>query len=313
MKNLKKNITKTCLILLLLPSIQAKAQTEPMFTQYMYNETAINPAYAGSREYVSMTMAYRNQWVGINGAPKTETFTIHAPTASGKVGLGFSVLNESIGVTHQTNAFAAYAYRIQMENSIISFGLQGGATVQQENLSEVVTAHEGDVQFMNNTPTVVLPNAGFGMYFKNEKFYAGVSIPRLLAHKIAATSDKIISTTGSMHSWHYFITAGYVQELKSGIKIKPTIMVKAVEGAPVQMDLNMNAFIADFMWIGIGYRTGDAITTNIQFQLSKNLRIGYSYDYTTTELSNFTSGSHEFNLGYDFGTALNKIVTPRYF
>ena len=294
--------------------LTANAQFEPMFTQYMYNETFINPAYAGSHENIATTVLYRNQWAGMDGAPTTQTFNIHGATNSKKVGLGLSALNENIGVTHQFAAYADFAYRIVMPNSSFAFGLQGGFVNDEEKLTDVHTVVTGDNQFSTNVTKNFLPNFGFGMYYHTERFYAGLSIPRLLENHIDPTNPgKLSRNFSNMEWWHYYLATGCVVDLSAEVKFKPSIMIKAVQHAPVEFDADANFLIRDLLWIGCAYRTGDAVAGLIGLQLSKQLRIGYSYDYTLTDLQKYNSGSHEFTLSYDFGSAKNKIISTRYF
>ena len=311
----KFNAGKILLAVVLLAKIQvANAQLEPQFTQYMFNEMFINPGYAGSRDAMSLTAAYRNQWVGMDGAPITETFSAHAPLRNNRIGLGLSVLNESIGVTHDLGAYANYAYHIPMSNeNTFSLGLQAGVMNHQEQLLEVKVQDYGDNSFIANTPQLTLPNVGFGMYFHSRTYYLGLSIPRLLQNKIDITAAKKVTDRVNIPYWHYYFMGGYVYQLTDGIKLKPTFMVKAVSGAPVEADIGLHALFNEVFWIGASYRTKDSWAAITSFQVTKQLRLGYSYDYSTQGLQKYNSGTHEITLGYDFTFDKNKIVTPRYF
>lgn len=295
-------------------SLSASAQFEPLFTQYMFNETFINPAYVGSHECISAGFLYRNQWVGIDGSPKTQTFSIHSPTNNNKIGIGLSIMNESIGVTKQLVVNGNFAYRIIMPTSTFAFGIQAGFVNDQENLTQVQTNVSGDNQFSSNIRKYFLPNAGFGMYYKTDRFYAGLSIPRLLENKIKLSqTETIVRNVGNPKIWHYYIAAGYVMDLNESVKFKPSLMLKAVVNAPMEIDLNANFLINELLWVGGGYRSGDACSAMFGIQLSKNLRINYSYDYTVTGLQKYNSGSHEITLGYDLSFSKDRIISPRYF
>jgi type IX secretion system PorP/SprF family membrane protein len=297
-----------------LMSLQSSAQVEPMFTQYMFNESFINPAYAGSHDNISAALLYRNQWAGMDGAPTTQTFNIHAPAHKQKLGLGFSVMNESIGVTHQMAMYGNFAYRILMPNSTMAFGLQGGFVNDEEKYTDVHTITPGDNQFAMDVKKYFLPNAGFGMYYYTDRFYAGFSIPRLLENKIdPAQPDAVVKNFGNLKVWHYYLSTGYVFNLSEGLKFKPSMMVKAVQNAPLELDVNANFLFRDFLWLGTAYRTGDAASLMVGFQLTQQLRLGYSYDYTLTDLQKFNSGSHEFTISYDFSFDKNRVISPRYF
>lgn len=298
----------------ILTATRVQAQFEPQFTQYMFNEMFINPAYAGSREQISATMVYRNQWVGLDGAPKTQSASIHGPLMNKKLGLGLTIMNESIGVTKQFAVYANYAYRIQVgSNGAFAMGLQAGFINHQENLSDVITIEENDNEFLFNTPRVFLPNAGYGMYYNTDRFFAGLSIPRMFKNKVAGDGSSDVTTNMEFKNWHYYLTSGYVFPISESIKLKPTIMVKAVSGAPLIADVTLNALMKDVFWLGFSYRTEDSFAGLASFQITPQLRIGYSYDYTTTELNSYSNGTHEINVGYDFSFNKKKVVTPRYF
>jgi len=237
------------IVIIVITSTASHAQFEPQFTQYMFNEMFINPAYAGSREQVSATMVYRNQWVGLDGAPKTQTASIHGPLMNKKLGVGLSVMNESIGVTKEFSVNVNYAYRLQFRASSLAFGLQGGLINHQENLSEVVTNEENDPEFLYNTPKVLIPNAGFGMYYNSDRFYAGISIPRMFENKISGDGTGDVTNDLNIETWHYYITSGYIFPVSDEVKLKPTMMIKAVSGAPVVGDFSLNALFKEKIWM----------------------------------------------------------------
>ncbi len=290
---------------------QARAQFEPQFTQYMFNEMFINPAYAGSRDHMAMTALYRNQWVGIEGSPKTQTFSAHTPLRNEKIGLGLSILHEEIGVTQDFSAFGTYAYRIPMQKGFFSMALSGGIIHHQEQLLELKTQDQGDQSFMG-TPRLTVPNMGFGTFLSTRNYYVGLSIPRMLQNKVDAATGKAENKINVPY-WHYYLMGGYVFTLNESIKLKPTCMVKAVSGAPVVADFGAHVLLSEVLWLGGSYRTSDSWAAIIQIQMNKQMRLGYSYDYTLTELNQFTSGTHEITLGFDFSFDKNKVVTPRYF
>ncbi len=309
------------IVITVLTSVRANAQYEPLFTQYMFNETFINPAYVGSRDHIATTLLYRNQWVGINGAPKTQTFSIHGPFSKGRFAAGLSVMNETIGISHQFGVYTNFAYRMLFPHSVLSFGLQGGFVNDEEKFSQVYTITPGDNQFATDVRKLFLPNFGFGIYYYKDRFYAGLSIPRLLENKIETSFSSIepnatnvsVKNAGKLQLWHYFFATGYVFDLNEDVKFKPSIMVKAVQHAPLELDVNANFLFKEFLWLGAAYRTGDAVSALVGFQLTKQLRFGYSYDYTLSKLQQFNSGSHEITLGYDFSFDKRKVISTRYF
>ncbi len=289
-----------------------EAQFDPMFTQYMFNELVINPAYAGSRECLSTTAFYREQWVGLDGAPSTITASVHAPFMQQKIGAGITVMNDKIGVSNRTGVNLNGAYRIQMDNNTLSFGLQLGMVSLSENLSNLnLTA---DNQFAMSTGKKTAPNFGFGAFYTAPKWYAGFSIPRMLKNRLDVSNGSgEVKNSLEMDDFHYFITAGSVFDIAPTVKLRPNIMLKAVSGAPMEMDLSANALFNDFIWAGLSYRTGDAIAMLLGANITKQLRIGYSYDYSLSALQDFNTGSHEIMLGYDFNYSKDKVITPRYF
>ena len=308
----KIKVVALALILSLVHSLQIHGQNDPMFTQYMFNEMYINPAYAGSRENVSVTGLMREQWVGLDGAPSTQTLSAHAPILGKKVGIGLTFLNETIGVSKRTGFNLNGAYRIPMDRNTLSFGLQLGMNSISENLLDLGLA--SDNQFQLNTGKQLAPNFGFGTYYLAPKWYVGLSIPRMIQNRLDVTSGTgNVQNKLNVQDWHYFLTAGSIHSLATDVKLKPAIMLKAVNGAPMELDLSCNVLLRDFIWGGLAYRTGDALSFLAGAQLTKQLRLGYSYDFSTSELKDFNSGSHELMLGYDFSFDKNKIISPRYF
>ena len=315
MKNNKtrKNIVMATMVMCMSVSLQSNAQYDPLFTQYMFNEMFINPAYAGSRDVVSATALYRNQWGGIEGAPKTQTVSLHGPVKNKKIGLGLSFMNESIGVEKKIGVFGSYSYRVQTsENGRFAVGLQGGFINIKENYLDVITNDPDDVQFSQNVQQMV-PNFGFGLYYNTKKFYAGLSVPRIIENYVDPTNGLEIKNRFNQRNMHYFVTAGYVFDLNDNIKLKPMTMIKASDGATIQADVTCAAYFKETFWVGLTYRTAAAASIFAQINLTKQLRLGYSYDYTTTRLRHYTSGSHEITLGYDFPLQKTGVLTPRYF
>lgn len=295
-----------------LPALRSIAQFDPMFTQYMFNELFINPAYSGSRECLSITGLAREQWIGLDGAPSTQTLSIHAPVFNQKMGIGLTLLNEGIGVSKRTGVNLNGSYRIKMDKSWLSFGLQLGVVSVSEDLAKLNL--QTDNQFMVNTGRKMAPNLGFGVYYNAPKWYLGLSIPRMIQNHLSTTSGgATVENNFNPEDFHYFLTAGSIHALGSSVTLRPNVMVKAVSGAPVELDLSANLLFNDFIWAGLAYRTGDAASIFIGAYFTKQLRFGYAYDYTLSALQDFNTGSHELMLGYDFNYDKDKIVTPRHF
>jgi type IX secretion system PorP/SprF family membrane protein len=293
----------------------SQAQIQPMFTQYMFNELFINPAYAGSRDAISATGMFRTQWVGIDGAPTTQTLTVHGPAMNQKLGVGLALLNESIGVTKQTGVYANGAYRMPMKKGTLSLGLQVGMFTHIERLASVSPDVANDNQFLTNTDRVLLPNFGFGAYYKTDRWYVGLSIPRMMGNtvKLGSAGTTEVKNKLSLTSWHYFLTGGAVHQLNANLKLRGNTMIKIASAAPIEVDLTADLLIKDFIWAGLAYRSGDAASLLLGAYILPQFRLGYSYDYTLSALQRFNSGSHEIMLGYDFSLQRDKVVSPRYF
>jgi type IX secretion system PorP/SprF family membrane protein len=289
------------------------AQQAPLMSHYMFNGLLINPAYAGSKEYTSATMLYRRQWVGIDGAPVTASASIHGLLKKKKLGLGLLFQQDKIGITKQTDVYTTFAYHLPIGNGKLSFGLQGGLSNFSSEVVKLNYWDPNDIVFDFNTYNNLLPNMGFGLYYYQTKFYAGVSVPYILSYDpsqaVSIEPDKLVYK----QSQRLLATAGMVFETENDLKFKPSFLAKYEPGSKMQIDLNLNVLINDIFWVGASYRSNDAVVAIFEYQLTKKLRFGYSYDYTISDLSNYTSGSHEIMLGYDFGYTIMKMKSPRYF
>ena len=307
---------KTILILLILLAEYATAQQDAQYTQYMYNTVAINPAYAGSRGVLSVAGLHRSQWIGLDGAPSTQTFNIHSPITE-QMGLGLSVVNDEIGNgTNQETYFdAVFSYTIPTSNEgKLSFGLKAGGhllnidfnKLQQFNPSANVTQE-------SNIDNRFSPNFGAGAYYHTPKFYAGISVPNFLETEHFQNSGSA-SFLAKERMNIYFIT-GYVYDFRPDWKFKPTILLKAVQGAPLQADLSANFMYRETFTFGTAYRWSAAWSALFGYQINDQIMLGLAYDREITELGNssFNNGSFEVFLRFEFLTQFKKIVTPRFF
>jgi type IX secretion system PorP/SprF family membrane protein len=304
---------------LILTAVKSSAQQDPMFTHYMYNMSVINPAYAtDNADVLNIGGLYRAQWVGAVGGPRTGTFFAHKPISK-RVELGISVVNDQIGdVVNENNVYVDFAYVLPVsENTKLSFGAKAGATFFDTNFNGFeYTDPQLDPAFANNI-SKVFPNIGAGLYLFGENYYAGVSVPNLLMTKHLERQDGIV--VDGVEAMHYFITCGYVFTFNGNdnFKLKPAFMAKAVSGAPLSVDVTANMLFNNKFEFGVGYRHGDSVSGLTSFYLTPTLRIGYSYDYTLTNLRNFNSGSHEVFLLFDIdfgrfsGNGYDK--SPRFF
>jgi len=306
---------KRILILLvtLCGTLSMEAQQELMVSQYMFNGLLLNPAYAGTHDYFSASLLHRSQWAKFDGAPTSQVFAIDGPIANNKLGVGLMINNDQIGVISQLDISANIAYHLQLGKGDLSFGLRAGGASYSANLSDVVVWDGNDqVYSSNDIQGKFIPKFGFGVYYHSEKFFAGLSVP-----VIYALDDDLIvqgSTAENYFTQHYYANVGVVLEPSTNLAIKPSILVKVEPAAPVQVDMNCNFLLYRRMWIGVGYRTGDAIIGMLEYNITPQLRAGYAYDFTTTDIGTYSNGSHEIMLGFDFGKDLEiKKRSPRYF
>ncbi len=281
-----------------------------MYSQYMFNQIVINPAYTGSRDVLSATALYRHQWAGIKGAPRTQSFFFHAPLPNPRNSLGMSFVLDRLGVSYRNAFNASYAYRFDLGKGRLAFGLQGGISTLQNRYSEVQTDVPGDVVFQGNSTPILIPGVGFGCYYDSRRFYLGISTPYLLEYQSNAF-NVFIKDDPKAYKPVMLATGGLIR-LNPDLLLRPSALVKFLPNSPVQVDLNANLIIKEAFWIGASYRTGDAMVGMLEFQINPQFRFGYSYDYSITDLKKYNNGSHELMLRYEFGYRV-KTMSPRYF
>ena len=290
---------------------QISAQQDPQYTQYMYNMNIINPAYAGISEGLSVGALYRSQWVGLDGGPETFTFNIHSPVGK-QLALGLSVISDKIGPVEETNTYVDVSYTIPLGmETRLAFGVKGGFTFHDIAIAESqITLVDLSDPFFANAINETTPNIGAGVYFyKPNKYYISISVPNILnGVHLDANGTKIGS-----ESEHLFTAAGYVFDLSENFKLKPHALLKYAFDAPVSYDLNANLFMYDLVEFGVGYRLDDSFSTMINFQVTKDLRIGYAYDAINSGLDIVTNSSHEVFINYDFNFSSKVSRSPRYF
>lgn len=280
-----------------------------MYSQYMFNMLAFNPAYAGNAEVISLMALHRMQWVGFEGAPTTQTLTAHSPLPNQHLGLGATVIHDQAGPVTQTGFFGDLVYRMQVgAEARLAFGLKGGVNMYKADLTSLSTV-EVDPSNASN-PAEVLPNAGFGMFLHSSRYYVGLSAPKLLTNEINNT-DGVMTT--AKESRHYFLMAGYVLDLDRDLKFKPSFMLRAVEGAPLSLDVNAHFLLRERIWFGALYRLGNAFGVMAQYQVNEQLRVGYAFDLTTNALGAYNAGTHELMLGYDLRFSKGRTISPRWF
>lgn len=286
-------------------------QQDAQYTQYMYNTVSVNPGYAGSRGHMSIAALHRSQWLGLDGAPTTQTLNLHTPIGYRGVGLGFSIVNDKIGPTSETNFDIDFSYTIYTSNEgRLSFGLKGSGHLLDIRFSEL-NQFAPDITLENNIDNRFSPNFGAGVYYHNEHFYAGLSVPRFLQ---TSHFDESSLSTAQERMNFYFIT-GYVWDVNRFLKFKPTLLTKIVQGAPLQVDVSANFMLNEKFIIGAGYRWDAAVSAMIGFNISDGFLIGMAYDRETTELGSaaFNDGSFEVILRYDFIKTKGSMKSPRFF
>jgi type IX secretion system PorP/SprF family membrane protein len=300
----------TLLFILLINCSILFGQQEAMFSQYMFNGMILNPAYAGSSEVLNATAIYRKQWWGINGAPETFAFSLDLPLASRKVGFGINLNNDKVGILNNFTGNGVYSYRILLPKGALSMGIQAGVSQLNANFMETLFSEDDlyDPAFATNINQLMF-NFGTGIYYYSTKFYAGLSSPHLVRNNFKSGFEE----QNMKKNPHLFFTTGYVISVSEVFKIKPSTLIILTEGLPLQYDINTNFWFYDIAGIGFSYRSGEAIVSLLEFQASKQLRFGYSYDYPLSNIRLFTSGSHEFMLRYYLNLKNTKIQNPRYF
>jgi len=314
---MKQNIQSSLLIATLIVVVSGvnkiQAQTEPMYGQYMYNMISINPAYAGNRNVMALNTFYRNQWSGISGAPKTTSVGLDGPLDQKGLGFGVQLYNDVIGVENATGLNAMISKGVKLsENSVLSVGLSAGLMNYRADLTQVPNLFTpNDPAFYQNYNSW-LPTVGAGIFYNTDHFYMGVSIPNVLLSRIS-TLDMIKSNIEKIDDYHFFVTSGVVIDASENVKIKPSVLMKMISGAPIEFDLNTNVWLKDIVGLGVSYRTGDAVIGMLELQATKQLRIGTAYEIPISSISGYTSGTYELLLRYEFGKDLNKIKSTRYF
>lgn len=286
------------------------AQQLPQFTQYMYNTISINPAYAGSREALSIVGLHRSQWVGFQGGPITQTLSIHTPLRNDRVGVGLSFIEDDLGPENFTYLYGDFSYAIPTgQTGKLAFGIKGGFT--QYSLDPDFREDESLDPSIYGIQNRWTPNVGLGVYWSTNRIYAGLSTPRVLN-----TDKNTEEGFEALDRLSYYFTVGGVIDLSNSFKFKPAALVKATNGAPVSFDLTANFLYNEKFWLGASYRINEqtaAIGGIADFQVSRQLRVGYAYEKPISEIARYTTGTHEILMIYEFKFLSSKLKSPRYF
>ncbi|MFV0471610.1 MAG: type IX secretion system membrane protein PorP/SprF [Paludibacteraceae bacterium] len=310
-----KNINIVLTMVLVCAFFSIRAQQQPMYSQYMFNMLNVNPAYAGNRAVDNITALHRNQWTGFDGHPITTTLSWDRRTDESNVGYGVQIYNDKLGIENTIGLQGFYSYRIPFYNSSLAFGLSVGFLNFNANYTESRIIEQGDPAFQQNENSW-LPTAGVGILYSAENWYAGLSVPALFRTK-KFVSDEYKDSVSFGADNHYFLNGGYIFPVGESVKLKPSFLLKYVVGAPLETDINLNAWFVDKFGVGLSYRTGDAVLGMFEVQVTPQIRIGYAYDYTLTRINQFSYGSHELMLRYEFdlfkSEKSSKILSPRYY
>ncbi|SFZ91469.1 type IX secretion system membrane protein, PorP/SprF family [Flaviramulus basaltis] len=288
------------------------AQQLPQFTQYMYNTISVNPAYAGSREALSIVALHRSQWVGFKGGPITQTLSIHTPLRNDRIGLGLSFIEDDLGPQNFTYLYGDFSYSLPTgTDGKLAFGLKAGFT--QFSFDTDFRSDQSNINdpLIYGTEDRWTPNIGAGIYWSTNRIYAGLSTPRILNNDTSNKSD-----FKALERISYYFTAGGVIDLSKSVKFKPAALIKATNGAPISYDLTANFLFNEKFWLGGSYRINEqtaAIGGIADFQVSRQLRIGYAYEKPISEIADYTTGTHEILLIYEFKFLSSKLKSPRYF
>lgn len=283
-------------ILVLLPLL-GYSQQDALYSQYMNNRLSFNPAFAGSIDAISNTILMRNQWIGFDGAPLSFALTSHGAFKLDKINVGLALTHDRIGLTQNTGIFGNYAYRLDLDFGRLAFGVDAGFNLHRRVWEEADAIDGNDEAFIGNVNSVFLPNIGLGAYLENELYYVGISAPRLLENRIKHSG---VSTTNAKLNRHYYLTGGIDLQVTRDIQFQPSILLKYVPRAPVELDITPGILIQEAVWIGTSFRTGDAFVLILQYNINDHIQIGYASDFAYTGISNYNNGTHEIMFKYEY-------------
>ncbi|WP_430817713.1 PorP/SprF family type IX secretion system membrane protein [Carboxylicivirga sp. RSCT41] len=303
---------KTILTLIIsLVCVSALAQQDPLYTQYVNNQLTFNAGYAGSNDMLSAQFSERHHWTGFNGRPTTRVLTVHMPVGLTKTNVGVSFINDEIGPVKFNSFYLDYAYRFQVSNSgYLSLGVKGGFDMFNAYLTEVPLNEIDDATFANNLEESFILNFGFGAYYVTPQYYVGFGIPRLVKNDINGGSNTMFEA----ESLNYYLSSGAVLSLSDYIKLRPSFQARLMWHSPVHLETMVWAIYNDRFWLGTGYRLHDAIHAGIQLQITEQIRVGYTYDFTVSRFNRYGgTGAHELSLCYDFRFRRKHVKSPRYF
>ncbi|MCC5929527.1 MAG: type IX secretion system membrane protein PorP/SprF [Cyclobacteriaceae bacterium] len=292
-------MNKKCVIGLLLCFLalgSAFGQQRPIVSQYMFNGLVLNPAYAGRHEYTSFSAMYRDQWINVPGAPQLGVFTMQTGFKDRNVGAGLIVANDAIGVHNDMSVYGIYSYSIEVKRGAkLSMGLQAGFNNLRSDFNRLNLPPGVIDPFLSGVNSNFYPNFGTGLFYFDESFYAGFSVPYILTNHRRREGDFFQDTR---HSRYYYITAGKVFDMSQRVKLKPSGLLRVEENMPFAFDLNTNVYFDELVGIGASYRFQESVALIMELWINQYLKFSYAYDYITSDLTTYTNGTHEFMLNY---------------
>ncbi len=295
------------------------AQRDALYSQFMFNKLIINPAYSGSRDVMTLTLLNRYQWLGFDGAPRTFTFSAHSPLRNEKVALGLYAYADKNGPFSDVGFMANYAYRIRIHNGILSLGLQAGFNQVSINWDEFNAHDQNDPLILTRPANKLKPDANFGVYYYTKSYYIGLSSKQLFESQYGKVEEGETSTYGKL-ARHFYGMAGVAIPFGPSVVFRPGALVKYTNNAPLNFDLNASFLFNDLIWLGASYRsnfnaetTKNALVFMVELNLTKNWRLGYSYDAALNEIRLHNDGSHEIMISYEANIFKPRVLTPRYF
>ena len=299
---------KILLIIFIVSSLVSNAQQDAQASMYFFNPLNYNPAYAGTRGSLNLTAVHRSQWVGWEGAPRTQFLSIHAPIVRKRIGLGANLSYDNIGSRSNLSAMGNFAYHLQLNSKSLrlSFGASAGINSNQYDFNGLIVNDNTDIHYLTSNKSVS-PNFGAGLYLHSNKGYLGFSLPRLIEKSIDNNTSK------SFLKRHYYLTSGYVFNVNSVTDIKPSILIKYTQNAPITVDFNYSMFFYNKLWIGLMYRMHESVGFNSSFLVKEAFTLGYSFDYPINNLRFNNVGSHEILFSFDLRSKNRAFISPRYF
>ncbi len=307
---------KIILVLVLMTAVgQLMAQQDPQYSQFMFNKMYFNPAYAGSQKTLCISCMYRKQWIGMERAPQTATFSGHGTAFDRKLGLGLSLTYDKIGFTNRVDFETSYAYRIEFKNEdFLAFGLRGSLYYMQIRWDQAQAVNGQDNAIPGAAMSKLYPNFGAGVYYQSKYWYVGASVPHIFRNKISfEATTNLGATIEPTIREHYFLMGGLSFDLSKKVGVQTNFMGKFVEGAPFDLDINVSVVFMSKFLFGITYRVGDSVDAIVRWRVAPQLQIAFAYDYSITRLRQYNAGSMEVLMQYCFYKKNDKVNNPRFF